>query len=97
MRDLEIDQRLRDHAISLAAGVHHRVGDHAHQAEPSAAVDETDAAAGHLDAERPGDFGERRGIGVPMAWPRNRRREALSQRRHHCLEVRFRGARRNGR
>ena len=68
MRDLEIDQRLRDHAIDLAARVQHRVGDHAHQAEPPAAIDEADAAPRHLVAERPRE--SRRSAGsVPMLEP----------------------------
>ena len=44
MGDLEVDQGLRDHAIGLAAGRHHRVRDHAHQAEPAAAINQADAA-----------------------------------------------------
>ena len=44
MRDLVIDQRLRDDAIGLAAAVEHGVGDDAHQPEPAAAIDEVDPA-----------------------------------------------------
>ena len=48
MRDLMVDQCLRDNAIDLAARLQHRIGDNAHQAEPSAAIDHLDAAPGHL-------------------------------------------------
>ena len=44
VRDLAVDQRLRDDADSLAAGLEHCVGDDAHQAELPAAVDEPEAA-----------------------------------------------------
>ena len=48
VRDFMVDQRLRDDAIDLAAGVEHGVGDDPHQAEPPAAIDQVDAALGHL-------------------------------------------------
>src|SRR5262245_54341707 len=44
MRDLMIDQRLRNDAVYLAAGLQHRIGDYAHEAEAPAAIDHVDAA-----------------------------------------------------
>ena len=54
VRDLAVDERLRDHADDLAARGERRVGDRAHQADARAAVDEADARAGERAAERRG-------------------------------------------
>src|SRR4051794_5692469 len=43
VRDLAVDQRLRDHADHAAAALQRRVGDGAHQTDARAAVDELDA------------------------------------------------------
>ena len=51
--DLAVDQRLRHHADHLAAGGQRGVGEHAHQADVAAAVDEPDAALREHGAERP--------------------------------------------
>ena len=67
MGDFEVDQRLWDHAIGLAAPRQHRIGDHPHQAATTAAIDETDAALGHRLAKHPR---ERHKAGsVPMLEP----------------------------
>ena len=46
MRDLAVDQRLRDHADDAAAALERGVGERAHQPDVRAAVDELDAAVG---------------------------------------------------
>ena len=51
MRDLAVDERLRDHAGHPAAALERRVGDRAHQADVGAAVDELDPAVGQPVAE----------------------------------------------
>src|SRR4051794_6793248 len=56
--DLEVEDRLRDDADDLAAGLERRVGDRAHHADLPAAVDEAHAALG----ERPA--GARGGVEV---------------------------------
>ena len=45
VRELAVDERLRDHADHLAAGRERSVGDGAHQPDPAAAVDDADARA----------------------------------------------------
>ena len=62
MRDLAVDERLRDHADHLAARGQRRVGDRAHQPDARAAVDEADARAGERAAERGGRL---RVVGMP--------------------------------
>jgi aryl-alcohol dehydrogenase-like predicted oxidoreductase len=57
MADLAVDQRLRHDADRLAARGQHGVGDHAHQADLAAAVDEPDAARGELGGEGAGAVG----------------------------------------
>jgi hypothetical protein len=57
VRHLALDQLARDHADGLAAAGQHRVGDDAHQAHVAAAVDQGDAAPGHLGAEGARLFG----------------------------------------
>ena len=52
VRDFMVDQRLRDDAEHLAAGVEHGVGDDPHQPQPAAAIDEVDAALDHRPAEQ---------------------------------------------
>ena len=52
MRELALDELLRDHADHLAAGRERRVGDGAHQPDPAAAVDEAEPAARRSRAER---------------------------------------------
>src|SRR5690606_27856759 len=57
VRDLPVDQLLRDHADDFAASFEHRIGDDAHQADVAAAVDQRDAVAGHARAEVAGEGG----------------------------------------
>ena len=45
--DLEIDQRLRDDAVGAAAPSEHGIGDHAHQAAMTPAIDKVHPALGH--------------------------------------------------
>lgn len=54
MRDLGIDQRLRDHADHLAARLQRRVGNRAHQPQPPAAIDHPDPALGEGTADETG-------------------------------------------
>ena len=46
-------QEIRDHARDLATGVQHRVGNHAHQADMPAAINQADVLLGHQTAEGP--------------------------------------------
>ena len=51
MRDLAVDERLRDHAGHAAAALERGVGERAHQADLGAAVDELDPAVGQPVAD----------------------------------------------
>ena len=50
MRDLAHGERVRDDADHRAAGVEHRVGERAHQADVAAAIDERQVTGGDLPA-----------------------------------------------
>ena len=77
--DLALEQRLRDDAGDLAAGLEHRVGQRAHQPDARAAVDQADAAPGQqlaeLAARRPRRPGRRPGD-EPQNTHRRRMRRA---------------------
>jgi hypothetical protein len=53
MCDLLLDERTRHDACDFAAGDERRVGEHTHEADRSAAVDEADAASGEGLSECP--------------------------------------------
>src|SRR6185503_14842507 len=57
--DLDVDQRLRDDAINEPAHLEDAVGDHPHEAEPSAAVHQLDLLLDHRCRGCPSSFGER--------------------------------------
>src|SRR5215204_6025282 len=61
--DLAVDQRARDHARKLAARVEYRVGEHAHQADSTAAIDHADP----LRREQPRQLRGGIAIGRPRA------------------------------
>ena len=60
VRELAVDERLRDHADHLAAGRERPFGDGAHQTDAAAAVDDADPAGGCGGAERACRVGVRR-------------------------------------
>src|SRR5690348_5626398 len=66
MRDLDVDERLRDDSVDLAAELEHAIGDQPHEAEPAAAVDQLDALADH------GRGGRSRGVGEHRVVARRR-------------------------
>jgi hypothetical protein len=51
VRDLPVDQLLRDDADHFAPGTQRRVGDHAHQADVAAAVDQGQSLARQARAQ----------------------------------------------
>ena len=65
VRQLVVDQVLRDHPDHLAAGGQRGVGDDAHQPDVTAAVDDADAGAGQAGGEGRGGraVGRRPGLG----------------------------------
>ncbi len=56
MRDLGIDQRLRDHPDHFAPRLERRIGDRAHQPELAAAIDDADPALGKAAPDRARGF-----------------------------------------
>ena len=55
VRELAARERARNDADDPAAGLHHRVGERAHEADRPAAVYQLDPARGQLPSERAGD------------------------------------------
>ena len=51
MRELARDQRVRDHANRVTAGLEHGVGDDTHQANAASAKHETNVSPHHLTAK----------------------------------------------
>ena len=51
MRELARDQRVRDDANRMTAGIEHGIRDYTHQANAASAKDETDSAPHHLTAK----------------------------------------------
>jgi len=60
MRNLMVDKRLWNYAINLSARRKHFIGDDAHQAEPTTAIDHLDAPLRHFADQGAGHIGEGR-------------------------------------
>jgi hypothetical protein len=45
MGDLAVEERLRDHADDLTVVLQHPIGEHAHQPDPCAAIDQAEPTA----------------------------------------------------
>ena len=69
VRHFQIFQHLRNHAMHLSAIGQYGVGNDSHQAQPTTAIDEVDAARCHGLAQQNGGFGISRvlpGIGATI-------------------------------
>jgi len=78
VRDLGLYERLGDHPRDRAAGGAARAGDHPHEPDTRAPVDQADPTGREFAAERGG------GIGIPSAGPDARSAEHAHPGELHC-------------